>query len=103
MADHLYLNLWFPSFTEAEMMPRLLCVLQNFPFAGSSPGPNYVGVYSIGWDEPAVFEESFESYATPEHVLELAAEVLHDDNAYVVDGSNNTIRKIRPAPGRSSL
>ncbi len=31
MADSLYLSLWFPSFSESEMLPKLLCVLRHFP------------------------------------------------------------------------
>ncbi len=87
MADPLYLNLWFPSFTEAEMLPHFLCVLKQFPFARSRPGLRQLAVMSVSWNEAPVFEESFESYASPEHAVELASEFLHDDSAYVVEAA----------------
>jgi hypothetical protein len=85
MPDSLYLNIWFPSFNEADMMPRLLCVLKQFPFSTERPGIGYVGVHSVAWDEPLVFQESFDFRAEPEHALKLASQFLHTDSAYVFE------------------
>jgi hypothetical protein len=85
MADSLYLNLWFPNFSEAEMFSRLLCVLKQFPFSADRPGIGYVGVHSVGWDEPLVFQESFDFRAQPEHAIQLASQFLHADSAYVFE------------------
>jgi hypothetical protein len=82
MADRLYLNLWFPSFSESEMLQRTLCVLRQFPFAAEKPGIGHVAVHPISWNEPMVFQETFEFRATPEHAVEAAGEFLHEDNAY---------------------
>jgi hypothetical protein len=82
MADRLYLSLWFPSFEEAQMMPRTLSVLRQLPFSSSRPGIGYVGVHAISWNEPPVFEESFDYRATPEQAVELAGEYLHADHGY---------------------
>jgi hypothetical protein len=82
MADRLYLSLWFPSFSESEMLPKMLCVLQQFPFAAERPGIGYLGVHPISWNEPVVYQESFDYGATPERAIEIASEFLHDDNAY---------------------
>jgi len=82
MADRLYLSLWFPSFSESEMLPKMLCVLQQFPFAAERPGIGYLGVHPISWNEPVVYQETFDYRAAPEHAIETAAEFLHDDNAY---------------------
>lgn len=82
MADHLYLSVWFPSFTEAEMMPRTLSVLHQFPFSTTSPGIGYIGVHAISWNEPLVFEHTFDYRATPEQAVELAGEHVHSDHAY---------------------
>lgn len=82
MADRLYLNLWFPSFAEAEMMPRSLGVLRQFPFSASRSGIGYMGVYGVSWNEPPVFEQTFDYRATPEQAIELAAEHVHSDHAY---------------------
>lgn len=82
MADRLYLSLWFPSFSESEMLPKTLCVLRHFPFATERSGIGYLAVHPISWDEPVVYQETFDYRAAPEHALETAAEFLHDDNAY---------------------
>ena len=86
MADPLYLSLWFPSFSESEMLPKLLCVLRQFPFAAERPGIGYLAVHPISWNEPVIYQETFDFHATPERALETAAEFLHDDNAYEFEG-----------------
>ena len=85
MADPLYLNLWFPSFSEAEMMPRLLAVLRRFPFSAARPGISYVAVHPISWDEPTIFEQRFNPGAAPEEAIAVVADLLHDDYAYVFE------------------
>jgi hypothetical protein len=82
MADSLYLSLWFSGFSESEMLQRMLCVLRQFPFAAERPGIGYLGVHPISWNEPVVYQETFDYRATPEQVIETAGEFLHDDNAY---------------------
>jgi hypothetical protein len=82
MADRLYLNLWFPSFSESEMLPKMLCVLRQFPFVKERPGIGYIAVRPISWNEPVVYQETFDYRATPEQAIEIAREFLHDDNAY---------------------
>jgi hypothetical protein len=82
MADRLYLSIWFPSFHTQEMMPRLLSVLKQFPFSTSRGGVGYIGVRSISWDQPIIFEQTFDYRADPERALMLAGEFLHEDNAY---------------------
>jgi hypothetical protein len=85
MADRLYLSLWFPSFSESEMLPKLLCVLRQFPFANQRPGIGYIAVRPISWNETFIYQETFDYRATPEHVVETASEFLYDDNAYEVE------------------
>ena len=51
MADRLYLSIWFPSFQEQEMLPRLLSVLKQFPFSAGRPGIGYLAIRSISWDQ----------------------------------------------------
>ena len=85
MADRLYLSVWFPSFAEAEMMPRALSVLKQFPFSASHPGVGYLAVHGISWNEPPLFEETFDSRATPEQAVALAVEHVHSDHAYEFD------------------
>jgi hypothetical protein len=85
MADRLYLSIWFPSFREQEVMPRLLSVLKQFPFSSQRSGIGHVGVHSISWDQPVVFEQTFDFRADAEHALALAGELLHEDNAYEIE------------------
>jgi hypothetical protein len=85
MADRLYLSIWFPSFREPEMLPRLLSVLRQFPYSAQKRGIGHLAVHSISWDQPKVFEQMFDYHADAERVLALAAEFLHEDNAYEVE------------------
>jgi hypothetical protein len=85
MADRLYLSIWFPSFREQEMMPRLLSVLRLVPFSAQRPGIGYLGVHSISWNEPLLFEQTFNSRVEPDRALTLASEFLHEDNAYELE------------------
>jgi hypothetical protein len=82
MADRLYLSLWFPSFEESEMLAKTLCVLHQFPFATERPGIGYLAIHPISWNEPVLYQETFDYHAPPEHSIEIAGEFLHDDNAY---------------------
>lgn len=82
MADPLYLSLWFPSFTEGEMLPHVLSVLKHFPYSTEFPGIGHLAVHPVGWDQPIVFEETFDYRADPERAVELAGEFLHEDYAF---------------------
>ena len=82
MADSLNLSLWFPSFTEREMMPRILGVMRQFPFSAQRPGIGYLAVYPISWNEAPVFTQTFDFRADPERVVAIAVQFLHDDFAY---------------------
>jgi len=85
MADRLYLSIWFPGFQEPEMLPRLLSVLNQFPFSADRSGVGYLAIRSISWDEPIIFQQTFDYRVPPENALALAADFLHEDNAYEVD------------------
>lgn len=67
------------------MLPRLLSVLKQFPFSAERAGVGFLAVRSIGWDEPILFQQTFDYRADPEQALALAGEFLHEDNAYEVD------------------
>src|SRR5258708_8514679 len=85
MADRLYLSVWFPTFPETEMMPRLLSVLRQFPFAARRPGVGYLGVHSVSFSEPMLFQHGFDYSTDPERALALAADFIHSDNAYELE------------------
>lgn len=82
MADAIYLSLWFPSFSTPEMLPRALALMKQFPFSESRPGIGYVGVHAVSFNEPVIFQETFDFRADPGHAVHIAAEFLHDDNAF---------------------
>ncbi len=85
MSDRLYLSIWFPSFNEQEMVPRLISLLKEFPFSAQKNGIGYLAVHSISWNEPLLFEETFDYRTDPERALALAQEFLHEDNAYELE------------------
>ena len=85
MADALFLNLWFPSFAEAEMMPRALSLLRQFPASTARPGISYLAVHPVSWSEPTVIERRFRPGLDPEPAIAIATEFLHSDYAYVFE------------------
>src|SRR5260370_7263469 len=85
MSDRLYLSIWFPSFNEPEMVPRLLSLLKQFPFSTQKSGVGYLAVHSVSWNEPLLFEQTFDYRTDPERALALAQEFLHEDNAYELE------------------
>jgi hypothetical protein len=67
------------------MLTRVLSVLKQFPFSAQRGGVGYMAVRSVSWEEPIIFEQTFDDRATPEQALALAADFLHEDNAYELD------------------
>jgi len=68
------------------MMSRTLSVLRQFPFSASRSGIRHLAVHGISWNEPPVFEDTFDSHATPEPAIELAGEHVHSDHGYEFEG-----------------
>jgi hypothetical protein len=85
MADALFLSLWFPSFAEAEMMPRALSVLRQFPFSATRPGISYLAVHPVSWAEPTVLERRFRPGLDPDQAAAILNEFIHSDYAYVFE------------------
>ena len=85
MSDALNLSLWFPSFDVAEMMPRTLSVLRQFPFSAARPGITYLAIHPIAWGEPTVLERRFQPGLDPEPTIAIASEFPHPDYAYVFE------------------
>jgi hypothetical protein len=85
MADPLYLSLWFPNFEEAEMMPHMLSVLHQFPFSQQRPGITNVALHPVSWNEATILEKKFKTGIAPEEAVLIAADLLHEDYAYVFD------------------
>jgi hypothetical protein len=85
MPDPLHLNLWFPSFNEPEMMPRLVSVARQFPFSAQRGGITYVSVHPVSWSEPTVLERRFRPGLDVEQAAAIAGEFAHSDHAYVFE------------------
>ena len=86
MADPLYLSLWFPNFSTEEMLPRLRSVLHQFPFSDAHAGVGFVAVRSVDWSEPLLFQQTFDDRVEAGEALHLAADFLHGDNSYELEG-----------------
>jgi hypothetical protein len=85
MPDPLYLSLWFPDFSGPAMLPHLLSVLRQFSCSGQRPGITHVSVQPVSWNEASVLERRFSPGIEPEEALTVAADLIHDDYAYVFD------------------
>ena len=86
MSDPLYLSLWFPDFSGPEMLPHLVTVLQQFPFSTQRPGISYFALHPVSWNEATVLERRFPTGIDPGQATLIAAELVHDDFAYVFEG-----------------
>jgi hypothetical protein len=85
VADALFFSLWFSTFELDEMMPRALAVMRQFPFSAAQPGISYVALHPVSWNEPTIFEQRFRTGVTPEEAVLLAADLLHEDYAYLFE------------------
>ncbi len=86
MADPLYLSLWFPHFETIDILPRAVSVMKQFPFSADRPGITYLALHPVSWGEATVLERRFEPGVTPEEAAGIAADLLHEDYAYVFEG-----------------
>ncbi|HEY7098571.1 MAG TPA: hypothetical protein VH437_17725 [Terriglobales bacterium] len=85
MADPLYLSLWFSSFDTEDILPRVLAVMQQFPFSSVQPGVTYVAMHPVSWNEATVLEDRFRPGIPPVEAVNFAADLLHEDYAYVFE------------------
>ena len=85
MPDPLYLSLWFSDFSGPAMLPHILAVLQQFPFSEQKPGVTYIAVQPVSWNEASVLERRFSPGIAPEEAVLVAADLVHDDYAYIFD------------------
>lgn len=85
MPDPLYLSLWFPDFEGPAMLPPTHAVLKLFPFSEQRPGVTYVAVQPVSWNEATVLERRFAQGIVPEEAVVIAADLMHDDYAYIFE------------------
>jgi hypothetical protein len=85
MPDPLYLSVWFAHFEADEMLPHALAMMRQFPFSGQQPGITYVAVHPVSWSEATVLEQRFQPGITPEQAVLIAADLIHEDYAYLFE------------------
>jgi hypothetical protein len=85
VSDSLYLSLWFSDFSGPEMLPHSYSVLQQFPFSSQRPGVTYLALHPVSWNEATVLERRFPGGIDPGQATLIAAELIHDDYAYVFE------------------
>jgi hypothetical protein len=85
MPDSLYLSLWFPSFEEAEILPRTVGVLRQIHFSPARGGVTYSAIQPVSWSEPTILERRYRPGVAPEEAVAEVADFLHDDYAYVFE------------------
>lgn len=85
MSDPLYLSLWFSDFSGPEMLPHAYSVLQQFPFSAQRPGVTYLALHPVSWNEATVLERKFPAGIDPGQATLIAAELIHDDYAYLFE------------------
>ena len=67
------------------MLPHLFSVLQQFPFSPQRPGITYFALHPVSWNEATVLERRFPAGIDPGQATLIAAELVHDDYAYVFE------------------
>lgn len=85
MSDPVYLSLWYPDFSGPEMLPHVLTVLQQFPFSAQRPGISYFALHPVSWSEATMLERRFPAGIDAGQATLIAAELVHDDYAYVFE------------------
>src|SRR5438309_10198614 len=85
MSDSLYLSLWFDDFSGPRMMAYALSVMRQFPSSAEQPGITYLSLNPVSWNEPTILERRFRPGLDPEAELQIAADLLHDDYAYLFE------------------
>jgi hypothetical protein len=87
MADSLYLSLWFSDLETPELLPHALRMIEQFPFSKGLPGITAVLLHPIGWEQPTILERRFRPGVSPQEAVAIAADLLHDDYAYVFEAN----------------
>jgi len=87
MTDSLYLSLWFSDFEANEMLLHGLRVMQQFAFSKSVPGITSVVLHPISWEQPTTLERRFRPGIAPADAITVAADLLHEDYAYVFEAN----------------
>ena len=69
------------------MLPHVLRVMQLFAFSKSVPGVTGVVLHPISWEQPTILERRFRPGIGPKEAIIVAADLLHEDYAYVFEAN----------------
>ena len=67
------------------MLPHVMAALQQFEFSTERPGITYLSVQPVSWNEASILERRFSPGIEPAEAIVVAADLIHDDYAYVFD------------------
>lgn len=87
MADPLFLSLWFRDSELEDLLPHALRAMQQFPYSKVLPGIAGVSVQPVSWNEATILEQRYRPGITPEQAVLTAADLLHEDYAYVFEAN----------------
>jgi hypothetical protein len=87
MSDALYFSLWYSDFETTEMLPHAFHLLQQFVPSPSLPGITHIALHPISWNEPTILEQRYRPGIPPEQAIVIAADLLHEDYAYVFESN----------------
>jgi hypothetical protein len=87
MADSLYLSLWFRDSELEDLLPHALRAMQYFPYSKGLPGITSVSIHPVSWNEPTILEQRFRPGIRPEEAALIAADLLHEDYAYLFEAN----------------
>ncbi|MBV9342713.1 MAG: hypothetical protein JO159_17735 [Acidobacteria bacterium] len=87
MPDSLHLSLWFRDFSQEKMLASALRVIEQFSASMDRPGITNIALHPISWNEPTILERRFRPGVSPQEAVVLAADLLHEDYAYVFEAN----------------
>ena len=106
MPDSLHLSIWFADFEPDKMLPCAFELIEKFSTSSTSPGITGLAFHPISWNEPTILERRFRPGVPPAAAVAMAADLLHEDYAYVFEanwdlwtpGSPTAEWTLRPSP-----
>lgn len=87
MPDSLHLSLWFTDFDQDKMLPHALQLMQQFSMSSTLPGITSLVLHPISWNEATILEQRFRPGVAPAEAVAIAADLLHEDYAYVFEAN----------------
>jgi len=85
MSDSLFLSLWFRDDELEDLLPHALRVMQHFASSKILPGITNIAIHPVSWNEPTILEQRYRPGIKPEEAVLIAADLLHEDYAYVFE------------------